>query len=339
VTPGEFQGFDWPIPSQITDKLHLTAQGSLAAEAGKAATREIPCQPDAGISVGSWWGERTPDLRDVTEGALVFASAPLDKSHVLVGQPAIHLKAAAEAPSANWSVRLEDVHPDGAVTLVTGGAVNGAQRKSRTEPTPLTPGEFVDLNFNLRFTTYTFAPGHRMRLVVSNAQFPMLWPTPFRKPTKLTVGMGGSTLQLPLVQTAGAPVDFLLKPVNLPVPPDFQLLAGSLGDAPPPSVVRECDWTNVHQNEEQTWKIGDASFLDRESVAYRVNASDPAKAGFRGEGSAVVEKMRRKIDVRTTIDVASDAESFDVTVSRTVSENGTVKGENQWRRTIPRDFP
>jgi uncharacterized protein len=338
MTPGSFQGFNWPISQLTSEKLYLEVDGSLGPKAGKGGTLTIPCVPDAGIDVGSWWGERTPDLRNDTAGAVVFDSAPMTESRVLVGQPSVWLKASTEAPQANWVARLEDVHPDGAVTFVTGGAINGTQRESRTHPKAIAPGEVLEMRFPLHFSTYTFAAGHRIRVVVSNSQFPMLWPTSYRQPTRLEVGAGVSGVQLPFVKSPGQPANYLLRAVELPVPADFKLLAGSLGDAPPPSVTREGGWTTVAQNEEQAWKIGAASFLDQEAVEYRVNTVDPAQAGFRGHGRVVVKKDGREVEVKTEIRVVSDAENFDVTAHRTVSENGVVRGENQWQRKIPRDF-
>ena len=52
----------------------------------------------------------------------------------------------------------------GKVSLVTGGALNGAE-KARS--------------FDLHFTTWRFPPGHRIRLALSNGAFPMLWPAPW----------------------------------------------------------------------------------------------------------------------------------------------------------------
>ena len=36
--------------------------------------------------------------------------------------------------------------------------------------------------------TWTIMPGHRIRLAVSDALFPMIWPTPHAMMTKLFVG-------------------------------------------------------------------------------------------------------------------------------------------------------
>ena len=339
VTPGSYQGFSWPLEPVELETWHLSAQRELTAKANSPGELEIPVDPAAGIDAGSWWGERTPDMRNATRGCLVFDSPPLEDAKVLTGLPKLTLRVAAEAPLAFWSVRLEDVHPDGAVTLVTGGAFNGSQRESRLDPKPLVPGKFFDAVFPLHFTTYTFAKGHRIRVTVSNSQFPMLWPTPDRKPTKLAVGDAVSTIQLPLLTSAGSPVDFLLKPVDLPLPADFQLFSGAaLGDAPPPSVSREGKWVKVLQDEEQHWKIGDTEFDDYESVTYRVDPENPAAAGFHGTGRVTINKAGRKITIQTEVDVESDATNFTINVHRSISENGVNKGNKSFTRTIPRDF-
>ncbi len=278
-------------------------------------------------------------MKNETGGCLVFKSAPMKSAKVLMGNPTVHLRAAAEAPLANWSVRLEDVHPDGSVTLITGGAFNGSQRDSRTNPKPLTPGKFFSFDVNLHFTTYTFAKGHRIRITVSNAQFPMLWPTPYLLPTKLAVGEGVSSVKLPFLTARGGPVDYLLKPVDLPVPADFKRYSGAnLGDAPPPMVSREGKWVKVRQEEDQHWEIGDTVFFDREAVTYRVDPKNPASAGFEGDGYVSIDHDGRKIEIATEIDVESDAKDFHIKTHRTISENGVVKGDKTFTRTIPRDF-
>jgi hypothetical protein len=278
-------------------------------------------------------------MKNATAGSLVFDSAPMESPKVIAGQPTIRLKVAAEAPLANWSVCLEDVHSDGSVTLITGGAFNGSQRESRTDPKPLEPGKFFEASFPLHFTTYTFAKGHRIRLRVSNAQFPMLWPTPFLKPTKLAVGDGVSSVKLPVLTSPGGPVDFLLKPVDLPLPSDFTLFSGgALGDAPPLKLTHEGKWVKVLQDEEQHWKIRDTEFYDYESVTYRVDPTDPAVAGFYGAGRVTIDHQGRKIEIVTSIDVESDAKDFAISVHRKLIQDGAIKGEKSWSRKIPRDF-
>ena len=55
------------------------------------------------------------------------------------------------------------------------------------------PGRIYDLEFEMHFTTWTFAPGHRVRLSVTNSLFPMIWPTPHPMTTRLATGTRSDT--------------------------------------------------------------------------------------------------------------------------------------------------
>jgi len=177
--PGTFSLHEWPIEGTRTLRLVPQADHSLAepadepaGAADEPATHRLPYVAGSGVGVGNWWGEPTGDMSPADEHALVYDSARLDDQLLVLGSPQVRLTATADAPTAHWFARLEDVWPDGRVSLVSGGGINGAQRASRRDPQPLPVGQPVALRFPMRFTTYTFEPGHRIRLVVTNAQFP-----------------------------------------------------------------------------------------------------------------------------------------------------------------------
>jgi uncharacterized protein len=275
-------------------------------------------------------------MREADRGALLFAGQAFDTPRVLIGRAVAHLKVSADAPQANWVVRLEDVHPDGSISLLTGGIANGTQRLSRTEPTPITPDQpFVPM----RFTTYTMEPGHRLQLAVSNAQFPMIWPTPYAMTTKLFVGGGASHVTLPFVDAAG-PRPYLLKlpPGDDPTPPDFSEGSGALGPAPVPVVTRDGSVVHAKQSEDETWSIGEVTFSDEETVDYSVDESDPAKAAFEGSGQATVKGGGRDILLSSHVLVCSDVSTFQVEITRAVRSHGQLLRQMTWRESFPRDF-
>src|SRR5262249_39928350 len=110
----------------------------------------------------------------------------------------------ATAPLADWFARLSDVAPDGQVTQITGGGLNGAQRESMSEPKELEPGKIYSLRVPLRFTSWVFPAGHRIRVSISNAQWPLFWPTPYSMSTSLYLGgKDPSRLLLPTVPVVG----------------------------------------------------------------------------------------------------------------------------------------
>ena len=74
----------------------------------------------------------------------------------------MRLQVAADAPLADWFVRLEDVAADGSVTAITGSGINGAQRRSEEHPEPLVPGTEYTLELDLYFSSWVWIarPSH-----------------------------------------------------------------------------------------------------------------------------------------------------------------------------------
>ena len=348
AAPGAFSLYDWPIEGTKTLRLVPQADHSLGGAAGEAAgmTGEPPGEPAAhrlpyvagsGVAVGNWWGEPTGDMRPADQHALVYDSATLDDRLLVLGGPEVQLTASADAPAAHWFARLEDVWPDGRVSLVTGGGINGAQRSSRSDPGPLPAGKPVTLRFPLRFTTYTFAPGHRIRLVVTNAQFPMVWPSAQAMTTTLRVGDGSSFLDLPTVPPAAAVA--MPAPV-LPDPPapdaeylDYQPLT-------PFHMLRDdpLGITEVEEREGSSLRIGSTEIEYLNVVRRWVDNGDPARAGLVGRGREVIRLPGRTLTVRAVLRIRSDATHFHVTVRRTILEDGAVVRTRTWNEDIARDF-
>jgi hypothetical protein len=81
---------------------------------------------------------------------------------------------------------------------VTRGVLNLTHREGHGRSVPLVPGEAVEVELRLDAAGHRFAPGHRIRLALSPAYWPWIWPSP--EAATLTVEAG--ELALPLV--AGA---------------------------------------------------------------------------------------------------------------------------------------
>jgi predicted acyl esterase len=170
-----------------------------------------------------WWGDVAHDQRPTDAFSLVYDSAPLAEDMEILGLPRATLAVSADASRANWIARLSDVAPDGAVTQVTGAAFNGNHRVSAREPSAIIPGQEFALKVDMHFTSWVFPKGHRIRLAINNALWPMLWPTPDMMTTALHLG-GGSRLSLPVVPFARRPVPAFLPPATNPTMPGFETL-------------------------------------------------------------------------------------------------------------------
>ena len=209
--PGTWRSEDgWPIARLQPTTLYPDYDHNLAPDGRREGVHRLAYVPSAGANASMWWGELTPDQRPADAFSLTYDSPPLEESLEILGFPIVELNVAVDAPQAHFLARLCDVAPDGSTTLITGGGLNGAHRDSPSAPSPLEPGKWYALHWELRFTSWVFPADHRIRLSISNATFPMIWPTPSAMTmTLLTGGDAGSRLTLPVVAQEERPAPSL----------------------------------------------------------------------------------------------------------------------------------
>ncbi len=341
TTPGEWRLEDWPIKRTSWKRFFPTEQHDLASKAEKESVEKLAYAPGYGIAAGLWWGEPTGDMRSDDAGSLVFDSPELTEPMEIVGFPRVHLRVSADAPVAHWIARVEDVQPNGTVSLVAAALLNAARHPDPLRPEPLVPGQAVDLGFDLHFTTWNFKPGHRIRLAVTNAQFPMIWPTPYAMTTTLHLGEA-SWVELPAIPFEKRPAPSFAPPEPRDARPD----AKQLDCEEWPEGVRELrrdmvqGKTSYEWKGECGWEIGERRYHSSERNFYETADSRPADSRFRGDEShrIVTEHPGRSLELRTVLEVRSDEKSFYVTFTRRLLENESLVREKQWAETIPRQL-
>jgi len=340
TTPGHWISETWPIPGTTWQRYFPSEYRELKNEPAKQTIESLRYVPSYGVQTGLWWGEPTGDMRPDDAGSLVFDSRTVESSFEIAGFPRVRLRVSADAPLAHWVARLEDVQPDGSVSLVTGKLLNGSQRNSRLKPEALVPGEIYDLDFEMHFTTWTFKPGHRVRLAVSNSLFPMTWPTPYPMTTKLYLGGDDTRLELPLIPN----VQRKAPAFRAPEPRERRTDIRHLGSAPWPQGFYEWKrdlWTTKTSVE---WKgyadseIKGSRYHSWERNYYETNDQKPAESRFSGEAGHRIDTDGQTIEFKTTLEVQSDAQNFFVTVTRYISENGELLRQREWKETILRMF-
>jgi hypothetical protein len=88
------------------------------------------------------------------------------------------------------------VFPDGAATRLTYGVLNLTHRDGHEDLKALKPGERYKVRIQLNECGERIGAGNRLRLAISSAYWPIVWPSP--QPVTLTVRAGVSTLELPV---------------------------------------------------------------------------------------------------------------------------------------------
>jgi putative CocE/NonD family hydrolase len=100
------------------------------------------------------------DRRDV----LVYSGDPVRDAVTVIGPVRAELVVESTAPSADFTVKLCDVHPDGRVFNIVDSV-----RRVR-----LQPGVPQPVQIQVGSTAHCFLPGHRVRVEVSSSNFPRL---------------------------------------------------------------------------------------------------------------------------------------------------------------------
>jgi predicted acyl esterase len=339
--PGVWRAYDrWPPRGTRQERLYLQPDHTLRGAASEAGRDELRYVPSAGAEAGIfWWGDLQPDMRPFDAYSLVYDSRPLSRDTAIMGFPHVTLYASASAPLADWVARVEDVAPDGRVTLVTGAALNGAQRDSMTHPKSLKPGKLYRFSFDLHLASYVFPKGHRIRLALSNAMWPTLWPTPYAMDT--TVKLGGrraSWLDLPRVPLTGRapPKSLLLPPGPVERPAD---ITGGGFDWPGSYKVTRDESGHARV----VWRGGYSvhypwgTFRDAEKLSYAVDDAHPADASDVGDITNVQHVGSHTLIWRGHISLRSDVHDFFYRYTRTLLKDGKVVMSRTWKKTIPRD--
>jgi putative CocE/NonD family hydrolase len=193
----------WPSP-RISLQSWGLAPGRLARPGETPADVALDiCSPQTvGLSAGKWcaYGIDAADLpgdqREEAGGSLVFDTAPLTEPLEILGAPVLHLAVASDKPNAFVAVTLSEVLPDGSATRVSYGILNLTHRYGHADVQPLEPGKRYDVRLQLNECGQRFGVGSRLRLALSTAYWPIVWPSP--EAATLTVFTGDSALDLPV---------------------------------------------------------------------------------------------------------------------------------------------
>ncbi len=171
--------------------LHLTDAGLAETKGPLNRTVRSPqdCGTEAGEYCAIWLGPELPgDQRRDDALSACFDGEPLADAIDIVGAPVIRLRLMSDQAQAQIAVRLNHLHPDGASTRITYGVLNLSHRKGSASPEPLTPGTPTDVSLQLDHIAYRVPKGHRLRISISTAYWPLIWPSPATPTLTLTEG-------------------------------------------------------------------------------------------------------------------------------------------------------
>ena len=333
----------WPSPRIVPKRLAL-GPGRLLEEAGGPETPLAWRSPQSiGLAAGDWCsfggGDDAPaDQRDDDGGSLTFDSSPLGERLEILGAPVADLELAVDRPEAFVAVRLNEIRPDGSSVRVTYGVLNLTHRTSHEHREALEPGRRYRVRVVLNHIAHAFTAGSRVRLAVSTAYWPVVWPS--AQAVALTLFTGASGLELP---------------VRPPDPGDDRLRPFEAPEGAPPAAYVELRPRRVERTVERDEVAGEIVYavvseggqgrmeeidleLEQSSVRrYRIQEHDPLTA--RAE---VVQRMGLRrgpwaVAVESRVWLSATEEAFVLRARLEAFEGDTLVRSRSWDCRVARD--
>jgi putative CocE/NonD family hydrolase len=329
----------WPSPNIAAKSLHLSGGGALLAQSPAPFNTAFSSPADCGAAAGEycaiWLGPEMPDdQREDDAKSLCFDSEALAEALDIVGAPAVWLTLSTDKPSAQIAVRLCLVDETGASSRVTYGVMNLCHRAGHEFPQPLEPGKPFEIRIQLDDIASRAPAGHRLRLAISNAYWPLLWPSPERTGLTLVSGRielpvrfdsaGGVSFQTP---EAAAPwrVEMLRKPSNQR---DFSTDPKS-GEA----VLTIKDDFGLVRDLEHGLETGAAA---RET--WRIHPDDPLSATGETHWTQTLRRGGWNTRTETLASMRSDTQMFHLTGRIEAYERGQLIFAKDFSESVRRGF-
>ncbi|MFF4539112.1 CocE/NonD family hydrolase [Streptomyces aureus] len=333
--PGRWVGEpSWPSPSVTPVTYALRGEPvpvRSPQHTGVDAGRLVPLGDDADLP---------PDQREEDARSVCFEFEVPEETWVL-GRPRVRLRLTSASPRGQVIARLCDVAPDGASTLVTRGALNLSARRGPGRTDPWDPGTTETVVLDLDPIGYAFPAGHRVRLGVSSAYWPWIWPQPGSE-AGFTLDPAGSALELP-VRTRGSDPSIVFGEPEESEPLGVTVSATLDEPRPQRLVVRDVaagTWrleVNPGRGGAQVHPDG-LEYTEDARETYTIDASDPLSARTDSTWSIRLHRPDLPWDARveTVSSVTCDARDFVTTDELVCRDGDEVVFHRTWEKRIPR---
>lgn len=329
----------WSSPS-VAPKRFPLGDGTLGPRP-KRAKFSMRSPETTGAAAGAWCpfgspGDMPVDQNEDDGRSICFETEPLKRRIELFGTPEVILDLASDREQATIAVRLSDVAPGGAATRITYGILNLSHRDGHARPKPMAPGRRTRVRVRLNDLGQAIPKGHRLRLAISTAYWPIVWPSP--EPVTLTVFAGrGGALHLPVRRPQA--IDQRLKAFGEPVTaPEKDVIEAGIGN-------RRNDVTRDVATGRQTEisvRGGTARFPHGVTTSItgthrlEILPEDPNSAVCETSRTTCQEKGRWKVRTETRTRLTSDPRSFHLDAEMTAYSGDRKVSRRRWRKRIPR---
>jgi predicted acyl esterase len=334
VDSGSFRwAKEWPSAKARDMCLYLAGGSRLTIELPAAETRsdesdDFSYIPEAGVSVGIQGGGpfrynclMPLDQRADEWHSIVYSSDVLTETLYVVGRPRVTLFVSSDHPVAHVLVRVCDVAPDGTSALISRGFVNLAAREYPARPpSGLEPGKVYAVEIELLACAYEVQGGHRVRLMISGADFLNMWPPPHHFEGKIFRStQRASCLHLPTVAEMPRAAVRVLTDDTPPTLPPVRFVVGK-------DVINQ---TLLYEFENP---------LFANNGRFEVSLRDPAAAQIISEATFACRYGETDYLVSAVCRTSSDTASIRHDVDVCISLDGKPYWQKKWSAEAPREY-
>jgi putative CocE/NonD family hydrolase len=322
---------EWPSPRIRTKSIELLAPESAPVPVASTQT----CGLAGGEYFPFTFGPELPgDQRADDALSICFDQPPLGQALDILGAPVLTLRLSADQHQANICVRLCDVAPDGASELISYGVLNLTHRLSHEHPMPIETGKPFEVRVVLDQCAYRVPAGHRLRVAISTAYWPTIWPSPRAATLKLEMAVldlptrppaAGDEVSFPLPEAATPWRTETLRPANSErnVIVDQKTGMTTLAILDDFGEVRDLDHGLVNGSVvRETWSI---------------HPDDPLSAKMETHWTQTLSRGDWSVRTETFSRMSSDAEAFHLTARIEAYEGEQLVFERDFIDVIPRD--
>ncbi len=345
----------WPSPNVTSTRFELGSPqvglNPLLAKAPGTDEVKVHSPQNIGADAGRYFpfgnsGDLPVDQR-ADDGRAVTFDFPLDKSIDVLGNAVLRLRVSSPTERGQIYVRLCDVAPDGSSTLVTRGNLNLSSREGRDKAIPMPVGEWTEVEVPLTGIGYRLPAGHALRVAISSAYWPWVWPQP--EAEGFTIDVSSSELFLPVrsedhtVRSADDAVHFdpvqRIEPLDVEYPEIGRAGVGRPERLVSTDVVKRETLLEVDPAYGGTRIYPDGLHFDEDTIErYWIKWDDPLSARAESVWEVGISRpdLGWSTNVQASTKLSCDSSRFFVESHVKCFEGEEVVFERTWTSEIPR---
>lgn len=319
-------------------KLGLGEHGKLGANWEDGAV-VIDSPMALGMSGGEFmpmgWGVDLPsEQRSDDALSVCFETEALAEDIEVIGKPRLQLILNSSKPSAFIIARLCDVAPDGKSTRLAIGAHELSTSAGTQSHAPLCAETNIPVEIEMGAIAHRFVKGQRIRLALSNAYWPMFWPS--NQGDILTLLTNEASLLLPTPSehkiwngfASGDGNDPLSKTVLSPPIFERELTRSLPRGKTTYRIMDSAPRMRFDDHKLETWNTT--------TRIYHIDDEQPGQAKMTIQRDLEVGRHKWHVSTRVEATISSTAEEYSSNITLMVKQDSEVLFKRQFQSKNPR---